>query len=134
MGILEKYVNLRHGWRKRLCVLKGGVLRYYKASSVMPREIHGVDVKVEDGTTDWAVLQILERARENGEISLIGNELPMLERKGSRWVMSFLASGSEICEHVRIELQGKMLFTRHRSRWPRFRRTKWRLWVKFTCK
>jgi hypothetical protein len=29
-GVLLKYVNLGKGWRHRLFVLRGGVLRYYK--------------------------------------------------------------------------------------------------------
>jgi hypothetical protein len=30
VGVLVKYVNFGKGWRHRLFVLKGGVLRYYK--------------------------------------------------------------------------------------------------------
>jgi hypothetical protein len=32
-GVLLKYVNLGKGWRHRLFILKGGVLRYYKVWS-----------------------------------------------------------------------------------------------------
>ena len=30
VGVLAKYVNFGKGWRHRLFILKGGVLRYYK--------------------------------------------------------------------------------------------------------
>lgn len=30
VGVLDKYVNLGKGWRKRLFVLQRGLLRYYK--------------------------------------------------------------------------------------------------------
>lgn len=32
VGVLVKYVNFGKGWRHRLFVLKGGVLRYYKVA------------------------------------------------------------------------------------------------------
>jgi len=33
VGVLVKYVNFGKGWRHRLFVLKGGVLRYYKVAA-----------------------------------------------------------------------------------------------------
>ena len=35
VGVLVKYVNFGKGWRHRLFVLKGGVLRYYKVASAL---------------------------------------------------------------------------------------------------
>lgn len=35
VGVLVKYVNFGKGWRHRLFVLKGGVLRYYKVRSAI---------------------------------------------------------------------------------------------------
>ena len=36
VGVLVKYVNFGKGWRHRLFVLKGGVLRYYKVGLALP--------------------------------------------------------------------------------------------------
>lgn len=35
VGILDKYVNIGQGWRKRLFLLQGGVVRYYKVKRIL---------------------------------------------------------------------------------------------------
>lgn len=60
------------------------------------------------------ILQMLERARENGDISLIGNELPMLERSVTKlgtnalWVVDVVLQRLKLFQvdhNVKLEWQ-----------------------------
>ncbi|GMH33586.1 hypothetical protein BSKO_01420 [Bryopsis sp. KO-2023] len=66
VGVLEKYVHLGKGWKKRLFVLQRGVLRYYK---------------IEPPTSAPYIPGLVDGLNECGELRLIGNELPLLDKK-----------------------------------------------------
>lgn len=68
--MLLKYVNLTSGWRHRLFVLDGGVLRYYKVY----------------GPTAINVFKLMETLRQDGDVFTIGAETPLLEARDKRRV------------------------------------------------
>mmetsp|Transcript_19049 Transcript_19049/g.57551 ORF Transcript_19049/g.57551 Transcript_19049/m.57551 type:complete len:776 (+) Transcript_19049:336-2663(+) len=100
-GIMSKWVNLGKGWRPRLFVLKGGVLRYYRIAgnhvgsyAAAPDEPEGVLDRMSEGvhkvlgpTPPKANLHhIFEVLRSEGPLQLIGAEAGVLEEKWRRSV------------------------------------------------
>lgn len=65
VGVLYKYVNITSGWRPRLFVLHGGVLRYYKIY----------------GPTAININTLLDTLRQEGQLYPIGAEISLLESR-----------------------------------------------------